>query len=410
MNEFAEKYPDTDFTFEYSPESFTGTEVDFALEICNEVIDVWKAADPDRKIIINLPSTVEMSMPHVYASQVEFMSKNLHYREDVSLSIHPHNDRGCAVAAAELALLAGGDRIEGTLFGNGERTGNVDIVTMAMNMFSHGVVSGLNFSNMPEVVEMYEKFTDMEVPPRQPYSGKLVFAAFSGSHQDAISKGMRFHKENDLYGWSVPYLLIDPKDVGREYEADVIRINSQSGKGGVAYILEQNFGYAIPKEMREELGYMVKDVSDKAHKELSPAEVYQVFAKEYVNVFKPIDITDATFRKVSDYKSNDGYIVDMVVRIMDREYSLEGVGNGRLDAVRNALKQSPYTFDYKFITYSEHALSSESTSKAASYVCIEDAEGDQFWGVGIHEDIILASVNALVSALNRQNRRDHFVE
>ena len=254
MNEFAEKYPDTDFTFEYSPESFTGTEVDFALEICNEVIDVWKAADPDRKIIINLPSTVEMSMPHVYASQVEFMSKNLHYREDVSLSIHPHNDRGCAVAAAELALLAGGDRIEGTLFGNGERTGNVDIVTMAMNMFSHGVVSGLNFSNMPEVVEMYEKFTDMEVPPRQPYSGKLVFAAFSGSHQDAISKGMRFHKENDLYGWSVPYLLIDPKDVGREYEADVIRINSQSGKGGVAYILEQNFGYAIPKEMREELG------------------------------------------------------------------------------------------------------------------------------------------------------------
>ena len=410
MNEFAEKYPDTDFTFEYSPESFTGTEVDFALEICNEVIDVWKAADSDRKIIINLPSTVEMSMPHVYASQVEFMSKNLHYREDVSLSIHPHNDRGCAVAAAELALLAGGDRIEGTLFGNGERTGNVDIVTMAMNMFSHGVVSGLNFSNMPEVVEMYEKFTDMEVPPRQPYSGKLVFAAFSGSHQDAISKGMRFHKENDLYGWSVPYLLIDPKDVGREYEADVIRINSQSGKGGVAYILEQNFGYAIPKEMREELGYMVKDVSDKAHKELSPAEVYQVFAKEYVNVFKPIDITDATFRKVSDYKSNDGYIVDMVVRIMDREYSLEGVGNGRLDAVRNALKQSPYTFDYKFITYSEHALSSESTSKAASYVCIEDAEGDQFWGVGIHEDIILASVNALVSALNRQNRRDHFVE
>ena len=410
MNEFAEKYPDTDFTFEYSPESFTGTEVDFALEICNEVIDVWKAADSDRKIIINLPSTVEMSMPHVYASQVEFMSKNLHYREDVSLSIHPHNDRGCAVAAAELALLAGGDRIEGTLFGNGERTGNVDIVTMAMNMFSHGVVSGLNFSNMPEVVEMYEKFTDMEVPPRQPYSGKLVFAAFSGSHQDAISKGMRFHKENDLYGWSVPYLLIDPKDVGREYEADVIRINSQSGKGGVAYILEQNFGYAIPKEMREELGYMVKDVSDKAHKELSPAEVYQVFAKEYVNVFKPIDITDATFRKVSDYKSNDGYIVDMVVRIMDREYSLEGVGNGRLDAVRNALKQSPYTFDYKFITYSEHALSSESTSKAASYVCIEDADGDQFWGVGIHEDIILASVNALVSALNRQNRRDHFVE
>ncbi|MBQ0079676.1 MAG: 2-isopropylmalate synthase [Eubacterium sp.] len=410
MNEFAAKYPETDFTFEYSPESFTGTEVDFALEICNAVIDVWKEADPTRKIIINLPSTVEMSMPHVYASQIEYMSKNLHYREDVAVSVHPHNDRGTAVAAAELGVLAGADRVEGTLFGNGERTGNVDIVTLAMNMFSHGVISGLNFSNMPEVVEMYEKYTDMEVPPRQPYSGKLVFAAFSGSHQDAISKGMRFHKERELRNWSVPYLLIDPKDVGREYEADVIRINSQSGKGGIAHILEQNFGYSIPKDMREELGYMVKDISDKAHKELSPAEVYQIFAREYVNVFDPIDITDATFRKVSDYKSNDGYIVNIKVRIAEKEYDLEGVGNGRLDAVRKALKQSPYAFDYKFITYTEHSLSEESTSKAASYVCIEDTDGNRFWGVGLHEDIILSSVNALVSALNRQNKKDHFVE
>ena len=349
-------------------------------------------------------------MPHVYASQIEYMCEQLHNRENVIVSLHPHNDRGTAVAAAELGLLAGGDRIEGTLFGNGERTGNVDIVTLAMNLFAHGVDPELNFSNMPEVVEKYEQYTDMKVPPRQPYSGKLVFAAFSGSHQDAISKGMRWHKEKGLRTWSVPYLLIDPKDVGREYEADVIRINSQSGKGGVAYILEQNFGYSIPLQMREEIGYMVKDLSDKEHKELSPAEVYQAFAREYVNVFDPIDITDATFMKASDYKSNDGMIAKIKVRINDEEYEFEAVGNGRLDAISNALKMTPYTFDYKFVTYSEHALSAESSSKAAAYVCIEDSDGNQFWGVGQHEDIILASVNALVSALNRQNKKDHFVE
>ena len=409
LKEYAAKYPETDFSFEYSPESFTGTEVDFAAEICNAVIDIWEPT-PENKVIINLPSTVEMSMPHVYASQIEYMCEQLHNRENVIVSLHPHNDRGTAVAAAELGLLAGGDRIEGTLFGNGERTGNVDIVTLAMNLFAHGVDPELNFSNMPEVVEKYEQYTDMKVPPRQPYSGKLVFAAFSGSHQDAISKGMRWHKEKDLRTWSVPYLLIDPKDVGREYEADVIRINSQSGKGGVAYILEQNFGYSIPLQMREEIGYMVKDLSDKEHKELSPAEVYQAFAREYVNVFDPIDITDATFMKASDYKSNDGMIVKIKVRINDEEYEFEAVGNGRLDAISNALKMTPYTFDYKFVTYSEHALSAESSSKAAAYVCIEDSDGNQFWGVGQHEDIILASVNALVSALNRQNKKDHFVE
>lgn len=409
MNEFAEKYPDTDFAFEYSPESFTGTEVEFAAQICNAVIDTWKEK-PDREIIINLPATVEMSMPHVYASQIEYMCANLHHREELAISLHPHNDRGTAVAAAELGLLAGGDRVEGTLFGNGERTGNVDIVTVAMNLFSHGVDPELDFSNMPEVVEMYEKFTDLQVHPRQPYGGSLVFAAFSGSHQDAISKGMRCHRSGERQIWSVPYLLIDPQDVGREYEADVIRINSQSGKGGVAYILETNFGYVIPQQMREEIGYMVKDISDQEHKELSPVEVYQAFAKEYINVFDPIDITDATFKKASDYKSNDGMIVKIEVRIAGDEFQFEAVGNGRLDAISNALKQSPYTFDYKFITYSEHALSTESTSKAAAYVCIEDSEQNQFWGVGIHEDIILASVNALVSALNRQNRKDHFVE
>ncbi len=409
MNEIAAKYPETDFAFEYSPESFTGTEVEFAVEICNEVIDIWKEV-PERKIIINLPATVEMSMPHIYASQVEYMCANLHHREDIIVSLHPHNDRGTAVADAELGLLAGGDRIEGTLFGNGERTGNADIVTIAMNLFAHGVDPGLDFSNMPEVVEMYEKYTDMTVHARQPYGGSLVFAAFSGSHQDAISKGMRYHQEKKLDKWSVPYLLIDPKDVGREYEADVIRINSQSGKGGIAHILEQNFGYVIPQAMREELGYMVKDISDKAHKELTPIEVYQAFAKEYINVFEPVDITDATFRKASDFRSNDGMIVDIKVRILGKVYEFEALGNGRLDAISNALKMSPYTFNYKFVTYSEHALSTESSSKAAAYVCIEDKDGNAFWGVGIHEDIILASVNALVSAINRLNRKEHFVE
>ena len=409
IKEYAAKYPETKYSFEYSPESFTGTEVEFAAEICNEVIDIWEPT-PDNKVIINLPATVAMSMPHVYASQIEYMCKNLHNRENLIISLHPHNDRGTAVADAELGLLAGGDRIEGTLFGNGERTGNVDIVTLAMNLFSHGVDPELDFSNMPEVVEVYEKYTDLKVHPRQPYGGQLVFAAFSGSHQDAIAKGMKWRKDKKLDKWTVPYLPIDPQDVGREYEADVIRINSQSGKGGVAYILEQNFGYAVPQQMREEIGYMVKDISDREHKELSPVEVYQAFAKEYINVFDPIDITDATFRKASDFKSNDGMIVEIKVRIADKEYEFDAVGNGRLDAISNALKQSPYTFNYKFITYSEHALSTESTSKAAAYVCIEDGDGNQFWGVGIHEDIILASVNALVSALNRQNKKDHFVE
>ena len=397
------------FQFEYSPESFTGTEPEYALEVCNAVLDVWQPT-ADNKAIINLPVTVEHSMPHVYASQVEYMCDNLKYRENVIVSLHPHNDRGCGVADSEMGLLAGADRIEGTLFGNGERTGNVDIVTLGMNMYSQGVDPKIDFSDMPHICEVYEKCTGMQIYERSPYSGALVFAAFSGSHQDAISKGMKWHKDKNLKGWTVPYLLIDPKDVGREYEADVIRINSQSGKGGVAYILEQNFGYSIPLQMREEIGYMVKDISDKEHKELSPAEVYQAFAKEYVNVFDPIDITDAVFRKASDYRSNDGMIAKIEVRIAGDEFQFEAVGNGRLDAISNALKMSPYTFDYKFVTYSEHALSEESDSKAAAYVCIEDSDGNQFWGVGLHEDIILASVNALVSALNRQNRKDHFVE
>ena len=408
IKKYASKYEGTEFQFEYSPESFTGTEIDYAAEVCNAVIDIWEPT-PENKVIINLPATVAMSMPHVYASQIEYMCRHLHNRENLLISLHPHNDRGTAVADAELGLLAGGDRVEGTLFGNGERTGNVDIVTVAMNMYTHGVDPALDFTNMPEVVENYERFTDIKVHPRQPYGGQLVFAAFSGSHQDAIAKGMKYRIDNDPGRWTVPYLPLDPQDVGREYEADVIRINSQSGKGGVAYILENNFGYLIPPAMREEIGYMVKGVSDRAHKELSPLEVYKLFAKEYINVFDPIDITDATFEKPSDYRSNDGMIAAIRVRIEDKEYEFEALGNGRLDAISNALKKSPYTFDYKFITYSEHALSEDSHSKAAAYVCIADKDEKVYWGVGTHEDIILASVNALVSALNRMNKESHFV-
>ena len=410
MNEYAAKFPETDFQFQYSPESFTGTEMEFALEICNAVIDIWQPT-PDNQVIINLPATVQMSMPHVYANQVEYMSKNLHSRESVILSLHPHNDRGTGVADAELGILAGGDRIEGTLFGNGERTGNVDIITLAMNMFTHGVDPELDFSNMPEAVELFEKFTGMTVDPRQPYGGDLVFAAFSGSHQDAIAKGMKWRKETDPSRWTVPYLPIDPHDVGREYEGDVIRINSQSGKGGIAYIIERDYGFVIPKAMRAEVGYMMKDISDKRHEELSPTEIFSAFEKEYINDFSPIDITDATFSHFSSTKDdNEVYGVRIRANIDGQVYNLEAEGNGRLDAVSNALRKTEYHFDYKFITYSEHAISADSNSKAAAYICIADKDDNFYWGVGTHADTILAAVNALVSALNRMNKKIHFVK
>ncbi|MBP3816290.1 MAG: 2-isopropylmalate synthase [Firmicutes bacterium] len=410
MNEYKEKYPDTEFTFQYSPESFTGTEPEFALEVCNAVIDVWQPT-PDNKVIINLPATVEMSMPHIFANQVEYISDNLHSRENVILSIHPHNDRGTGVADSELALLAGGDRIEGTLFGNGERTGNVDIVTLAMNLYTHGVNPNLEFGNMSEIVEAYERNTGMQVGPRQPYSGALVFAAFSGSHQDAIAKGMKWREEVEPDRWTVPYLPIDPHDVGREYDGDVIRINSQSGKGGVAYVLENNYGFVIPKDMRPEVGALITKISDKQHEELSPCDIYKVFEDEYVNDFSPLDITHATFSHLSSTKDESNrFSVKIRAVIKDQVYELTGEGNGRLDAVSNALRKTPYHFDYKFITYSENAISAGADSKAAAYICIADKRDNMYWGVGTQADIILASVNALVSALNRMNKKLHFVD
>lgn len=381
------------FRYEYSPESFTGTEPEYALEVCNAVLDVWKPT-PDRKAIINLPVTVELSSPHVYADQVEYICDNLKYRDAVEVSLHPHNDRGCAVADCELGLLAGADRIEGTLFGNGERTGNADIVTLALNMYAQGVDPELDLSNMPEIAELYERVTRMRVYDRQPYAGKLVFAAFSGSHQDAIAKGMKWREEKNCDTWTVPYLPIDPRDVGREYETDVIRINSQSGKGGIGYLLEHNFGYVLPTGVREEVGYTVKSVSDHAHAELSPKEVLDVFTENYVNINSCIKLVDYHFVRTPEIN------VTLTVEIDGEEKELKATGNGRLDAVSNAVKKQ-LGIEFSELTYEEHALTKGSSSKAITYVSITKPDGKKVWGAGIHDDIIASSINALFSAINR---------
>ena len=394
LNEYA-KDSDTEFTFEYSPESFTGTEPEFALEISNAVLDVWQPC-PERKAIINLPVTVEHSMPHVYANQVEFMCDNLKYRENVIVSLHPHNDRGCAVADTEFGLLAGADRVEGTLFGNGERTGNADIVTIAMNMFSQGVDPCLDLSDMPTIAQTYENLTRMSVYERSPYSGSLVFAAFSGSHQDAIAKGMKWHADRGCDKWTVPYLPIDPKDIGREYETAVIRINSQSGKGGIGYILEHNYGYTIPKKFCEKISYYIKGVSDQQHKELLPEEIYNIFKEKYVNISTPFELVDM------DFDDTDQGEVEATLTISNNgtTKTVKSTGNGRLDAVCNAFKNE-YGISFDNLTYTEHDLDSGSKSRAVSYVGLTLGTQNTFWGIGIHNDIITSSIRAFVSAVNR---------
>ena len=380
-----------DYRFEYSPESFTGTEPEYALEVVNAVLDVWKPT-ADKKAVINLPATVENAIPHVYAQQVEYMHKHINYRDNVIISLHPHNDRGCGVAAAEMGLLAGADRIEGTLFGNGERTGNVDIVTLAMNMFSQGVDPKLNFENMPYVCSMYKNLTGMGIGPRQPYAGELVFAAFSGSHQDAIAKGMDMRRGKESSKWTVPYLPIDPKDVGREYDSDVIRINSQSGKGGVGYILKNNFGIDMPRKMKEEMGYKAKDVSDKLHKELHPDELYKIFVDNYVRNRAVFDVPECHFRQVNGIEATVTLFAD------GKETVVKDNGNGRLDAVSNAIRNF-FKTDYKLTGYEQHALTDTSSAQAVSYVGVEK-DGKTYWGAGIDNDIIKSSYKALVSAVN----------
>ena len=385
-DEAGEKY-----RFEYSPESFTGTEPEYALEVCNAVLDVWQPT-AERKAVINLPATVENAMPHVYAQQVEYVHKHLKHRGNVVLSLHPHNDRGCGVASAEFGLLAGADRVEGTLFGNGERTGNCDVVTLAMNMYSQGVDPGLNFSNMPYVAALYQNFTDMRISPRQPYAGELVFAAFSGSHQDAIAKGMRFREETGRVVWDVPYLPIDPKDVGREYDSDVIRINSQSGKGGVGYILEHAYGIKLPARMKEAVSYAVKHESDVRHKELKAEEIFEVFGSKFLSPRGHFSLGDV------HYAQENGITARVEVVEGGRRTVVEATGNGRLDAVSNALKKH-FGVQYELTGYEQHALSSGSFAQAISYLGVE-ANRRTYWGAGENSDISIASVQALVSALN----------
>ena len=393
VKQLSEEY-EGNFLFEYSPESFTGTEVDYAVDVCNAVLDIMQPT-PDRPMIINLPVTVEMSMPHIYANQIEWCSKHLKYRDSVILSTHPHNDRGCGVADAELAVLAGAQRIECCLFGNGERTGNVDAITLAMNMYSHGVDPKLDFSNMPDICATYERVTRMHIYERTPYAGQLVFAAFSGSHQDAIAKGMAYRKERGEHRWTCPYIPIDPHDIGRTYDADVIRINSQSGKGGIGFVLEQNFGYNLPPKMREALGYKVKSVSDHSHKELSAGEVLRIFEESFLNREKPLRVVEAHFAQVN------GITATVTLDLNGQRKVVTSVGNGRLDAVANAI-QSATGMDFHLENYSEHSLDEGSTSRAASYVGLVWGDNTVTWGAGTDTDIIVAGIRALVSAINNR--------
>ena len=392
VKQLSEEY-DGNFLFEYSPESFTGTEPDFALDVCNAVIDIMEPT-VERPMIINLPVTVEMSLPHIYANQIEYCSNRLHNRDAIILSTHPHNDRGTGVADTELALLAGAQRVECCLFGNGERTGNVDAVTLAMNMLVLGVDPQLDFSNMPEIVEIYERTTRMHVHERQPYAGALVFAAFSGSHQDAIAKGMKCKEEDPEGRWTVPYLPIDPQDLSRTYDADVIRVNSQSGKGGIGYILETKYGYNLPPKMREHFGYVVKDVSDRHHSELKPDEIFDIFKATYLNLDAPLlDIKEVHFLQGKNLKA----VVTAVRQGLEEEWF--ATGNGRLNAVNNAIKQGT-GLEYTLETYTEHSLSNNSSASAACYVGLLWPDGTRTWGAGTNSDIIFAGILALASAVN----------
>lgn len=381
-----------DFYFQYSPESFPGTEVDYALDICNSVLEIWKPT-PSHKANINIPTTVENAMPHIYASQLEYINNNLLDRDSVVLSIHPHNDRGCGVCDAEYGILAGAQRVEGTLFGNGERTGNVDLITVAMNLYSQGVDPELNFSNMNQICDTYKRLTKMSISERQPYSGSLVFTAFSGSHQDAISKGMKYREQEKMQKWDVPYIPVDPSDLGRNYETDVIRINSQSGKGGIGYILENAYGIHMPYRMNEEFGYFAKKVSDIDNKELSTEEIYQLFRQQYVEYFPAFQIQSM---KVNVEEANEAFLT---ILQDDNIIQVKGHGAGSLDAISNALKKH-FSVEYDLEVYEEHSMGADSSALASAYIGIQK-NGKQYWGVGINNDIIKASAFALAIAVNR---------
>ena len=412
LKEEAAKYPETNFQFEYSPESFTGTEMDYALEICEAVMDVWQPTS-ENKMIINLPSTVEMTTPNRYADQIEWFSKTIKNRDCVSISLHPHNDRGTSTAAAELGLLAGADRIEGTLFGNGERTGNLDILIVGMNMYSQGVDPKLDFSNINKIAEIYKDCTKLPIHERHPYVGDLVFTAFSGSHQDAIRKGMKARESRGEYVWQVPYLPLDPHDLGREYK-EIIRINSQSGKGGAAYIMESEFGYNMPKAMQKYFGKVVKRRSDSMGKELSPQEIFNLFEKWYINIETPYKLTKYKISSVDsdsfDVDSNNietnNLLLEAVINFNGHDYTIKGTGNGPVDAFSNALMQQDEEElkslkNYKFVHYHEHALGEGSHVKGVAYIQIDTGCTEPYFGVGISENINTAAISALMNAINK---------
>lgn len=398
VKERAEKFPGK-IILEYSPESFTGTELDYALEICNAVQRTW-GPTPENPMIINLPSTVEMNTPNVYADQIEWMITHLENRESIVVSIHPHNDRGTGVASAELAMLAGADRVEGTLFGNGERTGNVDILNIAYNMFSQGINPQLNIEHINEIIEIYERCCKLPIHPRHPYAGKLVFTAFSGSHQDAINKGVHAMKERNSQIWQVPYLPIDPADIGREYEP-IVRINSQSGKGGVAFVMDSYFGFKLPKGMHKEFANVIQNISEKQG-EVSPEQIMEVFREEYLNCKEPIHFRRLRVDDLNgEVKTEFDTRVTVVYTDHGTEKTFEAVGNGPIDAVKRGIAQE-LNVDIKILDYEEHALQSGSNSQAAAYIHLLDSDsGSVTYGVGVSSNITRASVRAIFSAINR---------
>jgi 2-isopropylmalate synthase len=387
--------------FEYSPESFTGTELDYALDVCHAVMEAWGASAGNR-VILNLPSTVEMSMPNIYADRIEWFCRNIRDRDAAIISVHAHNDRGTAVATSELALLAGADRIEGALFGNGERCGNMDIVTMALNLLTQGIDPELDFSDMPKIRETYRRCTRMDVHPRHPYAGDLVYTAFSGSHQDAISKGMKAHSRCREGLWDVPYLPIDPQDVGCSYEA-IVRINSQSGKGGIAYVLEKEYGIQVPKWMQPDFGVVVQEVTDRTGEELAPEQIHELFQQEYVGAKSPYQLKKCNISwDDADPDANDeiATLINCVVQAHDREIAFRATGNGPLDAfVRGMASQTG--LDFHVDEYAEHAIGHSSDALAIGYIRISTTDGRMACGSGIDSNISLASIKAIVSALNR---------
>jgi 2-isopropylmalate synthase len=394
--DLAKEYPETNFDFQYSPESFTGTEIDFALDICNEVINVWQPT-PEKKVIINIPATVEMSTPNIFADQVEWFSRNINNRESVIISVHTHNDRGTSVAATELAMLGGADRVEGTLFGNGERTGNVDILTLAMNLYSQGIDPEITMENIDEIVRVYERNTGMFVHDRHPYAGKLVYTAFSGSHQDAIRKGLSVYEEENPEYWEVPYLPINPSDVGREYEA-IIRINSQSGKGGVAFILEKDFGYKLPKKMHPEVSMPVQKKTDETGKELSSDEIFAIFKENFLDITNGLELIKLNSTFVDDDETV--VTVKALVKVHGVEKEIEGRGNGPISAFFHAIQSEGFT-GYTLLSYDEHAIGDSVDAEAAAYIQLKNSKGDTRYGVGTDRNINKASIKALVCAMNR---------